>query len=441
MGETRIASSPPLSPTRTRYPRTTLTAAALFLLIAVGAGMAGAYLWAAYHLRSAREALERYHTNEALPHLQASLIVWPSDPETLFLAARAARRMGEFDRADHYLDKYQVLRGKDAEDLFIERVLVSAERGEVDPVSRFCQALVEQDHPATPLILEALAKGYLRRARPRDAERALNEWLKRQPGNLQAILIRGQMYDEDMRHHDAITDYRRVLGVDPEMEEARLCLCESLMHLGLTNEALPHLEYLSQRRPNNPKIQLYLARCYDRMERLGEAEQILTALLDRHPDYGPALAERGKLALRAGRTSEAEQWLRQAVEREPGDVLAHYQLALCLEMNGKSEEAQRVRARLEEVEGDMRRIQDISRDKMQQSPHDPDLHYELGVIALRYGLVESGLLWLHRALKEDPNHAPTHKVLMDYYHRTRDFARAAEHRRKAGIRSDDQLSR
>jgi predicted Zn-dependent protease len=381
--------------------------------------------------------VEHYHTNEALPHLQACLSVWPRDPQTLLLAARSARRTGEFDWADHYLDQYQELRGKDDEALFIERVLVSAERGEVNSVSRFCQALVERNHPATPLILEALANGYLRRARPRDAERALEEWLKRQPDNPQALHIRGQMHDEELRTHDAITDYRRVLAIDPKMEDARLRLCESLMHLGLTNEALPHLEYLSQRRPNNPKIQVHLARCYDRIERLADAEQILTALLDRQPDYGPALAERGKLALRAGRTSEAEQWLRQAVERQPGDILAHYQFALCLEKNGKAEEAQQVRAHLVEVEGDMRRIQDISKEKMQQSPHDPDLHYELGAIALRYGLVESGLRWLHRALNEDPNHAPTHKALMEYYQSIGAFGRAAEHRRKAGISSPD----
>jgi len=411
-----------------------LVIVALLLLIglgiALGTGMVGTYLWAAYHLRAAREAVERYHTHEALPHLQACLTVWPRDPETLFLAARAARRTGEFDWADHYLDQYQELRGKDDEDLFIERVLVSAERGEVNSVSRFCQALVERNHPATPLILEALANGYLRRARPGDAEQVLKEWLKRQPDNPQALHIRGQVYDEELRHHDAITDYRHVLAIDPDMEETRLRLCESLVHLGLTNEALPHLEHLSRRRPGNLKVQVYLARCYDRMGRSDEAEQILTVLLDRQPDYGPALAERGKLALRAGRTREAETWLRQAVERGSGDVMAHYQLALCLEKNGKSEEAQQVRAYLEELEGDMRRIQDISREKMQQSPHDPNLHYELGAIALRYGLVESGLRWLHRALKEDPHHAPSHKALMEYYQRTHDFQLAAEHRRQ-----------
>src|SRR5262249_42465127 len=146
MGETVITPSPPSPLTRfrrlgswaaqriggslaasrwlMRHPRHTLAVATLFVLIAACAGMSGAYLWAAYHLRAAREALERYHTNEALPHLQACLTVWQRDPETLLLAARAARRTGEFDWADHYLNQYQDVRGKEDEALFLERVLV-----------------------------------------------------------------------------------------------------------------------------------------------------------------------------------------------------------------------------------------------------------------------------------------------------------------------------
>lgn len=462
MGETVIAPSPPSPLPRQgclgnwarrvirgsftvsryviRHPRRTLALAALFLLIAACAGLGGVHLWAAYHLRAAREALERYHTKEALPHLQACLSVWSRDPQTLLLSARTARRMGEFNWADHYLDKYQELRGKEDDNLIIERALVRAERGEVDSVSRFCRALIERSHSATPLILEALARGYLRRARPRDAERAVNEWLQRQPDNLQALLIRGQIHDEDLRHHDAITDYRRVLEVDPEMDEARERLCMTLMQLGLADEALPHLEYLSQSAPiklNKLMVQVYLARALDRLGRSDEAEQILAAVLARQPDYGPALTERGKLALRAGRSDEAEKWLRQAIAQEPGDLLAHYQLFLCLGKNGKAEEAQQVQARLEQIESDVQRAQDIAREKMQRTPHDPDLHYELGIIALRVGAREAGLRWLHRALQEDPNHAPTHKALMEYYQHIRDFGRAAEHRRKAGIRSQD----
>jgi hypothetical protein len=51
-------------------------------------------------------------------------------------------------------------------------------------------------------------------------------------------------------------------------------------------------------------------------------------------------------------------------------------------------------------------LKDISQVKMQNAPHDPALHYEVGVIAMRAGAVEEGLRWLHSALKETPTTRP-----------------------------------
>jgi len=412
----------------------------LLALIGIGAGMVSIHLQAWHHRRAARAALERYHTREAVTHLQATLAVWPRDPEALLLAARTARRAGALDEADRSLDRYQDVRGPEDEALLLERVLVRVERGELDSVSNFCRARIERDDPATPLILEALARGYLRMYRPREAERSLEEWLRRQPDNPQALLIQGQVHDLQTRQHDAIASYRRALTVDAEMDEARLRLCEALMQMGLAAEALPHLEYLRRRSPDNLMVQVHLARAQDRLGHTEEAEELVEAVLARQPRFPPALAERGKLALRAGRAEEAEKWLRQAVDLEPGDFQAHYQLALCLDRNGKSDEAQKVQARLQQIEEDVKRIQEIATVQMQQHPHDPELHYQAGTIALRAGSVEEGLRWLHNALKEDPNHAPSHKALMEHYQRIGDFRRAREHREKAGIGSKEKVN-
>jgi tetratricopeptide (TPR) repeat protein len=413
-------------------PRHLFAVAALLLLIGACIWLAVLHLWGDYHRRAARAALERYHTTEAVPHLRAWLKVWPHDPEALFLAARAARRMREFDRADSYLDHCQQFRGMDDEDLVLERAFVRAERGELDKVRKLCEALMHQDHPATPLVQEALARGYLRMERPRDAEWVLEKWLQRQPENPQAIFLHGQMHELNSRFRDAITDYRHVLTVDAEIDEARLRLCAILVEQGPAEEALPHLEYLSRSCPENLMVQVYLARGHDQLGRPDEADKVLEIVLTRQADFAPALAERGKLARRAGRFAEAEKWLRQVVALQPRDLQSHYQLFLCLAGNGNSEEAQKMQARLKQLEDDFQRAQDISRMKLRQKPHDPNLYYELGVIALRMGARESGLRWLQHALKEDPDHEPTHKALMEHYLGAGDFGLAAKHRRKAG---------
>ena len=416
-----------------RHPLRSLAIGGLLSLIVVALGVVGVYLWASHELRQARAAMEHYHTDEAYPHLHAALTIWPRDPETLLLAARAARRRGLFDEADHFLDHYQDVRGNDDPDLVLERVLLRLERGELDSVSKYCQALVERDDPAAPLVLEASAKGCLRMYRPQQASAFLKDWLTRQPDNPQALLIQGQLYELLNGQHDSIASYREALRVDPELDEARLRLCSGLMGLGLTTEAQPQLEYLHRRFPDNLMVQVLLARVYDRAGEQEKAEALVESVLARQPHFSPALIERGKFALRADRNEEAERALREAVALEPGDFQARHQLYLCLEKLGKSDEAQKEQERMQQIEDDLKEIQQISTVKMQQYPHDPELHYKAGMIALRAGSLAEALRWFQSALREDPHHVPTHKALAEHFQRIGDHVRAREHRQQAGL--------
>src|SRR5262249_35440757 len=156
-------------------------------------------------------------------------------------------------------------------------------------------------------------------------------------------------------------------------------------------EAQPHLEYLSRRFPDNLMVQVYLARVEDRAGNPEEAVRILESVLAREPRFAPALAERGKLALRDGQAEQAEKWLRQACTLEPGDYPAHYQFALSLEKNGKTEEAQKEQAHLQQIEDDIKQIQQIATGHMEAHPHDADLHYRVGIISLHAGSIEEAL--------------------------------------------------
>lgn len=412
-----------------RHPLRSLTIATLLLLIGAGIGIAGVWLWSSHHLRAGRAALERYHTAEAVQHLQKVLSVWPHDPETLLLAARAARRSGSFDTADHFLDLYQEQR-KDDEDLNIERICLRAQRGEPDSVFKYCIGMIEENDPSSPLLFEALAQGFWRNYQPQKAEMVLQKWLEQEPDNPQALLLQGEIHDLVMRQADAIKSFRAALTLDPTLDRARLRLCDILMQLGSFPEAQPHLTYLSSRLPDNPKVQVYLARVYDRASQQEEAQRILDELLARQPNFAPALLERGKLALRANQFDEAEKYLRQAVQQDPSDYNARDRLAFCLEQNGKPAEADKEREQIKQMEKDMEEIQSIVRVQMEQSPHNADLHYKVGMISLRAGAAAEGLRWLHSALKEDPNHQGAHKALMEYYQRIGDFGRAREHKQK-----------
>src|SRR5207253_2043882 len=104
----------------------------------------------------------------------------------------------------------------------------------------------------------------------------------------------------------------------PEREDARFRLTGYLLELGQGREALPHLEYLHRRQPDNVGITVRLARCRNYLGETDEATKLLEAVLARQPNYAPALAERGGAALR---------WLRSALQEDPRYAPAHEALA------------------------------------------------------------------------------------------------------------------
>ena len=87
--------------------------------------------------------------------------------------------------------------------------------------------------------------------------------------------------------------------------------------------------------------------------------------------------------------------------------------------------------KLQRIEADIERLIEITTKEMDAKPRDVGLHYEIGAIFLRNGQEQTGVVWLKRALKLDSKHRPTHKLLAEYYEKTGDKKRAAEHRKLA----------
>jgi Tfp pilus assembly protein PilF len=400
------------------------------------ATLSGVQVWAAYHFRAACKDLARHHTDDAIAHLARALTIWPRDPQILRAAAQAARRSGAYDEAQHFLDRYREVGGPDDDDAVLEQVLLRVEQGDIDRMSRFCQDLVHQAHPAAGQILETCTRGYARMFRLQEAEGCLQRLFEREPDSAEAYFLQAQIYDQQGRQVDSLESYRKTLQLDAERDDARLRLAALLVNLHQAAEAAPHLAYLQKRKPYLTQAWLLSARCADQLGLPDEAERLLGESLARNPDFAPALAERGKLALQREDPVAAESWFRQALAREPGDYETRYQLLLTLERNHKTSEAEAEQRRLERIQDDMRRIQEIATHFMQSQPHDAALHYEAGMIAMRAGSLQEGLRWLQSAVKEDPQYAPAHKALAEFYEQTGSPARASRHRRLAEAAAD-----
>jgi tetratricopeptide (TPR) repeat protein len=410
-----------------RRPGRALALLTLLALAGLAAAVAGRFLWFDHHLRAARRAVELGHNAVAADHLLACRRVRPDHPEMLLLSARVARRSGAWDDAEELLERCGQQRGDD-EDLVLERLLLRATRGEVEAVRAALQVHIDtRDAFASPA-REALIAGLLHRFRLREAGRQLDRWLAEAPDDTRALLLRGKYEEARENFEGASVCFRRLVEVDPEHDEGRMRLTTVLLQQHQAGEALPHLEELRRRLPNNPDVMAQLGAVLDRRGRFAEARAVLDECLRRHPDHAAALAERGWIAARDGDGEQAEEMLRRAVALDPADFTARYHYYQTLSRNGKKAEAEHEQKEMRRMEADIERIHEIIQGRLQATPNDPDIHYEVATIVLRAGRPREMLHWLHNALQIDPGHAPTHRLLASFYHETGNPILAARHR-------------
>jgi predicted Zn-dependent protease len=410
-----------------RYPVATLVVALALAGLAIY--LTVRQLSAMSHFRAAQRAMQESDFAAARAHLAECLRTWPDSGETLFLAARAARRAGAYDEAAQHLRAYQRLGGV-PEAFELEQALMLAQRGTGARVEGYLLDCVNRDHPDSGLMLEALVQGYLKTYRLTYALHFLQVWLQREPDNVQALFWRGEALERRNSYLEAMTDYRRILELNPDHDRARLRLAELLLYSHQAGDAVGHYELLSQRQPDNPVVHLGLARCQRDLGNTDAARQVLDTLLAGHPDYVDALGERGRLALQTGQPAEAEEWLRRALDLAPYDREVIYTFFQCLQQRGKQDEAKEYEARLADIEKRFQRLAVLTK-KIAEKPEDASLRCEVGQIFLECGQDTEGLRWLDSALQEDPQHGPTHQVLADYYRRKEDPTQAAHHQQLA----------
>jgi tetratricopeptide (TPR) repeat protein len=384
----------------------------------------GVFRW---HRRDARREVERGHNAAAGPHLAACLSIHPRDPETLMLCAVQARRSGNWEDAEALLTRYSRERGDDA-DLVFERLLLRATRGDLENSAPLLIARIEAGGPDARPAREALVTGLLYRFRWTEADRTLAGWLRASPDDPFALLLRGKFLEQRQQASEALINYRRIVELDPEHDEARLRMTTLLLQLRQGEEALTHLDYLRVRLPNLPEVQVQRAKALALQGRTEEARAALDDCVSRIPDHAGALAERAALAVQAGDDRAAERDYARAVELSPGDVTILTPYAAVLARTGKTAEAAKLQETLKQLQADQERISELIAGPLQTRPDDPSIPHEIAAIALRSGQSAEGFRWLNAALQIDPNHAPTHRLLANYYQTAGNPALAARHR-------------
>jgi tetratricopeptide (TPR) repeat protein len=389
-----------------------------------GGWFGGRQLWAWYHWRSGREAMQRYDFPAALEHFERCLHVWPDSQSVQLEAARAARRGNDYDRFDEHLDACEK-KGATAETA-LERELVLAQRGNLkQDVEKALQDLAEGTGTEAVEVLEALAQGYMANFRLGGAMVALEKLIERAPDHKWAYYWRGNVQIDSEHLSDAVPDYRRAVELDPTATPFRLRLITSLVGLNKASAAWPHVVELLRQEPANAEGLLAAARCQRDFGDRARALEYLQRLLDAHPGHAEAWAERGRIASDQRDSAESIRCLRRAYDLEPLSYSIGFSLFNELTGQGKHTEAKVV---LDEIERVKKLVAQLGKDRRNTA-----VRHELGTLFLGVKNEATALRLFDSVLQIDPEYRPTHEVLAEYYQRKGNTTAAENHRRHAGL--------
>src|SRR5687767_11945732 len=190
------APGPPAGPRR--WVRAAVGAVSLAVIAWAGALVIYPQARAQWHWRQALQAAGDDDLPRARSLLEQCLHAWPESGATHFQLARVLRRQGDLVTARRHL---QLARRYDwsVVALDLEYKLIQAQSGGVRAAEATLHEYVEGDHAESPLILEALVRGYLTNNLLNDAYRWSDVWRTTRPNQWQPYYWRGLVLERGLQ--------------------------------------------------------------------------------------------------------------------------------------------------------------------------------------------------------------------------------------------------
>jgi len=357
----------------------------------------------------------------------------PDDPRWAYRLALVASRLGEHDTASAALERTNRL-APDYAPAWTRRGQWLLDRGDTPGAeAAFRQALAIDAHDLPASL--GIARVHLERREPGRAADVLEGVLGQHPGDRYALQLLGTAY----RRVGRISDAEVALAVGAEGEPAwsdpwseeigqyrrgfatQLKAATAEAMAGRFDRALPILEDLRRRRPDDAALTTHMAEVLTAAGRFSEAIELLLPVTTAHPEHAdahvtlasayfasgqlaPADAHaaraielqasgarahelRGLVAWRRGRLPDAETWFEQGRARDPRDARLGAWIGLIALDQGRPQAAAAAFA-----------------DVLRRQPMQPDALAGLAMAKAAMGDREQAALALARAEQVSPEH-------------------------------------
>jgi len=389
---------------------------ALFVVIAAFFGGEGVSRW--WALRPIKREIYTRKPLELIASLAPLEQKYPDDAEVLYLLAVAQRRAGKTNKAREYIDRAEQL-GWSPSDIQRQDYMIRFQTGDVKEPERYLFSLGAQGYPddSAVEIYECMVQGYLSDMRLQEANLMLDHWIAWQPRAPQPRLLKAELLSAVRENAQAIEQYRQLVEIDPKNIEVRMKLGYALLGIKEVDGALEQFDQCTKLAPDDPGLLVALAAYYRHVGKLAEARSALERSLKGKLKEGKQAAawfELGQLELAEKKSDSAIDYFTKALKLAPGNARAHYGLGLALSRAGRKDEANEHLQKSERLDEQSSRYADVMHGII-RDPENADLRCEAGEILLDQGERKEAYIWLASALRCNPRHSATHKVLSRYY--------------------------
>jgi tetratricopeptide (TPR) repeat protein len=193
-------------------------------------------------------------------------------------------------------------------------------------------------HPSDPQNLYMLAETQMKLGHRDEAIGALNQLEQVSGQDLRTELGIGVFLAKYRLYRDAPPHFERALAADPSSDEARYDLANTYFHLRDYARAFEVLQQVSEAARDDSYLFL-LGDVEARIGRTAEAVEIFRHAVEMNPDNDQYYLALAMTYLRQGNTQEADRVLQQGLARVPNSARIHWGLGIVSVLTGDNREA------------------------------------------------------------------------------------------------------
>jgi tetratricopeptide (TPR) repeat protein len=286
----------------------------------------------------------------ALRDAHEANVLDPTAPQPIELLGDISSAMGRYDEAVGQYESYLQL-DDDATRVMYKLALTHVRQGQpkaaLEPLRRVLM-LDERFAEAHYLLGVALRDV----GSSDDAITSLNRAVSLNAALVPARELLAEIYAARGRPRDALDQLEALAALEPHRPERSVQVASALARTGQFEAAVLTLRRAAERHPDTPALSVALGRVWlaaaaaeDDPAAVDKAVAALQPMARRPDATSETLAVLGEALLRAGRVSDAERVLQQAVTRQPIAPIAYRHLAEAARRRGRSATARAAEAR------------------------------------------------------------------------------------------------